>query len=152
MIVHSWENSALELRVSTDCIFCKIIKGEIPSAKVYDRGGVYAFLDIAPVNKGHVLVVPKEHYATLFDLPPDLGRELLTALKTVGAAVMAATGAAGLNLGMNNFEAAGQLVHHAHFHLIPRHAGDGLSLWTQHAYAGPEEMKKLAQAVRTAME
>ena len=82
----------------SDCIFCKIISGEIPSAKVYDQGGVYAFLDIAPVNKGHALVVPKKHYATLFDLPPDLGRELLTALKTVGQAVMTATGAAGLNV------------------------------------------------------
>ena len=58
---------------------------------------------------------------------------------------------AGLNLGMNNYESAGQLVHHAHFHLIPRHAGDGLSLWTQHAYENVEEMQKLAQAVRSAI-
>jgi histidine triad (HIT) family protein len=137
--------------VSQDCIFCRIIEGKIPSAKIYDQGGVYAFLDIAPVNKGHALVVPKKHYATLFDLPPDLGRELLTALKTVGQAVMTATGAAGLNLGMNNYEAAGQLVHHAHFHLIPRHAGDGLSLWTQHAYETNEEMQKLAQSIRSAI-
>lgn len=135
----------------SDCIFCKIIEGKIPCAKVYDQGGVFAFLDIAPVNKGHALVVPKKHHDTLFDLPPDLGRELLTALKTVGQAVMQATGAAGLNLGMNNYEVAGQLVHHAHFHLIPRHAGDGLSLWTQHAYESGEEMQKLAQAVRQAI-
>ncbi len=135
----------------SDCIFCKIIEGTIPCAKVYDQGGVFAFLDIAPVNKGHALVVPKKHHATLFDLPPDLGRELLTALKTVGQAVMRATGAAGLNLGMNNYEVAGQLVHHAHFHLIPRHAGDGLGLWTQHAYESGEEMQKLAQAVRQAI-
>jgi histidine triad (HIT) family protein len=137
--------------VSEDCIFCKIVKGDIPCAKIYDQGGVFAFLDIAPVNKGHALVVPKKHYATLFDLPPDLGRELLSALKTVGRAVMTATGAAGLNLGMNNYEVAGQLVHHAHFHLIPRHAGDGLSLWTQHAYESAEEMQKLAQAIRSAI-
>lgn len=137
--------------MSTDCIFCKIIAGTIPCAKVYDSGGVFAFLDIAPVNKGHALVVPKAHYATLFDLPADLGRELLTALKLVGGAVMQATGAAGINVGMNNFEAAGQLVHHAHFHLIPRHAGDGLTLWTQHAYESSEEMGKMAQAVRQAL-
>lgn len=137
--------------MSEDCIFCKIVKGDIPCAKIYDQGGVFAFLDIAPVNKGHALVVPKKHYATLFDLPPDLGRELLSALKTVGRAVMTATGAAGLNLGMNNYEVAGQLVHHAHFHLIPRHAGDGLSLWTQHAYESAEEMQKLAQAIRSAI-
>lgn len=137
--------------MSQDCIFCKIIAGQIPSAKIYDRGGVYAFLDIAPVNKGHALVVPKAHHATLFDLPDDLGRELLGALKTVGQAVMTATGASGLNVGMNNFESAGQLVHHAHFHLIPRHEGDGLRLWTQHAYESVEEMQKLAQAVRSAI-
>ncbi len=137
--------------MSQDCIFCKIIAGEIPSAKIYDRGGVYAFLDIAPVNKGHALVVPKAHHATLFDLPQDLGRELLGALKTVGQAVMSATGASGLNLGMNNFESAGQLVHHAHFHLIPRHSGDGLTLWTQHAYENVEDMQKLAQAIRSAI-
>lgn len=151
MIVHSCVVSNVEYSVSQDCIFCKIIAGQIPSAKVYDCGGVYAFLDIAPVNKGHALVVTKKHYATLFDLPEDLGRELLTALQVVGKAVMSATGAAGLNLGMNNFEAAGQLVHHAHFHLIPRHAGDGLTLWTQHAYESVEDMQKLAQAIRSAI-
>lgn len=134
--------------MSTDCIFCKIIAGTIPCAKVYDQGGVFAFLDIAPVNKGHALVVPKAHYPTLLDLPADLGRELLTALKAVGGAVMAATGASGLNLGMNNYESAGQIVHHAHFHLIPRHGGDGLTLWTQHAYESADEMARLAQAVR----
>ncbi|MBA4356280.1 MAG: HIT family protein [Desulfovibrio sp.] len=137
--------------MSEDCIFCKIIGGKIPCAKVYDRGGIFAFLDIAPVNKGHALVLSRAHYPTLFDLPPDLGRELLTALKLVGQAVMQATGASGLNLGMNNFEVAGQLVHHAHFHLVPRHAGDGLRLWTQHAYESGEEMQKLAQAIRTAI-
>lgn len=151
MIVHSWVVFNVESAVSQDCIFCKIIAGEIPSAKIYDHGGVYAFLDIAPVNKGHALVVPKKHYATLFDLPADLGRELTLALQTVGRAVMDATGATGLNLGMNNFETAGQLVHHAHFHLVPRHAGDGLTLWTQHAYESVEEMQKLAQAIRSAI-
>ncbi|OGR35253.1 MAG: HIT family hydrolase [Desulfovibrionales bacterium GWA2_65_9] len=137
--------------MSDDCIFCKIIEGKIPCAKVYDQGGIFAFLDIAPVNKGHALVVPKAHHATLFDLPPDIGRELLNSLKLVGQAVMQATGAAGLNVGMNNFEVAGQLVHHAHFHLIPRHEGDGLRLWTQHAYESGEEMQKLAQAVKKAI-
>lgn len=137
--------------MSDDCIFCKIIQGKIPCAKVYDQGGIFAFLDIAPVNKGHALVVPKAHHSTLFDLPPDLGRELLNSLKLVGQAVMQATGAAGLNVGMNNFEVAGQLVHHAHFHLIPRHEGDGLRLWTQHAYESGEEMQKLAQAVKKAI-
>jgi len=131
----------------TDCIFCKIIAGEIPCAKVYETDAVLAFLDIAPVNAGHVLVLPKAHYPTLMDLPGDPGGDLIAALSAVGKAVMEATGADGLNLIQNNHEAAGQLVHHVHFHLIPRHSDDGLKLWPQAAYEDPEDMPRLAEKI-----
>jgi len=131
-----------------DCIFCKIIRGDIPSAEVYSSQGVYAFLDISPVNEGHALVVPRRHCQTLFDLPPELGQELVVALQRVGRAVMAATGADGVNLGMNNYAAAGQLVGHAHFHLIPRFVDDGLKLWPQKPYPNPEKMQILAAAIK----
>ncbi len=135
--------------MSQDCIFCRIVKGEIPCAQVYATDDILAFLDIGPVNKGHALVIPKRHYENLFELPPELGAELVTAMRIVGKAVMDAVGAAGLNVGMNNFEAAGQLVPHAHFHLIPRFTGDGLTLWPSGTYESMDEMATLAEAIRT---
>ena len=131
-----------------DCIFCKIVQGEIPCAKVYETDAVLAFLDIAPVNKGHTLIVPKSHYSTLFDVPPEFGHDLLLAMRTVGKVLMDVTGATGLNMGMNNFRTAGQLVFHAHWHLIPRFDGDGLTLWEQKAYDDKDEINRLARAVR----
>lgn len=131
----------------SDCIFCKIVAGDIPCAKVYESDTVLAFLDIAPVHPGHALVLPKDHHPTLMDVPPALGRDLLEALSAVGGAVMKATGADGLNLMQNNYESAGQLVHHAHFHLIPRFSGDGLKLWAQTAYENPGEMSELAAKI-----
>lgn len=130
-----------------DCIFCKIVSGDIPSAKVYESETCLAFLDIAPVNAGHVLVLPKGHYPTLMDVPAELGGDLMEAMSRIGKAVMEATGADGLNLMQNNHEAAGQLVHHAHFHLIPRHLDDGLKLWPQSGYDNPDEMSRLAETI-----
>ena len=130
-----------------DCIFCKILAGDIPCAKVYESETCLAFLDIAPVNAGHTLVLTKGHYPTLMDIPAELGVDLMAALSDVGKAVMEATGADGLNLIQNNHEAAGQLVHHAHFHLIPRHSDDGLKLWPQSGYDSPEEMTRLAETI-----
>lgn len=130
-----------------DCLFCKIVAGDIPCAKVFESDSCIAFLDIAPVNAGHTLVLPKAHHATLMDTPAELGGDLMDALSKVGAAVLEATGADGLNLMQNNHEAAGQLVHHVHFHLIPRHADDGLKLWPQSGYDSPDEMSGLAQTI-----
>lgn len=130
-----------------DCIFCKIIAGEIPCDRIYETDAILAFLDIAPINKGHALVIPKQHHATLFDLPSELGSELVRGLRKVGRAVMEATGADGINVGMNNFEAAGQLVFHAHFHVIPRFRDDGLVLWENKAYDETDEMATLAEKI-----
>jgi len=91
-----------------DCIFCKIIRGEIPCAKVYETHTVLAFLDIAPVNKGHALVIPKAHYENIWELPASLATEMLVAVQTVGQALKDGLGAQGMNLGMNNGAAAGQ--------------------------------------------
>lgn len=133
--------------MDSDCIFCKIVAGDIPCAKVFESETVLAFLDIAPVSAGHALVLPKDHHPTLMDIPSGLGNDLLAALSAVGGAVMEATGADGLNLMQNNHEAAGQLVHHAHFHLVPRFADDGLRLWPQAGYDDPEQMRKLAATI-----
>lgn len=136
---------------SADCLFCKIVTGEIPCAKVYEDGQVLAFLDIAPVAPGHVLVIPKAHHADLFALPDSLGVALLAAQKRVGRAVMAALGASGLNVQQNNAASAGQMVFHAHYHLIPRREGDGLRLWPGTPYADAAGMAAVAEAVREAL-
>lgn len=133
------------------CIFCRIVKGEIPCARLLETDEILAFLDIAPVRKGHALVISKAHHPTIWDLPPELGQAFFSAMSRVGEALLSATGAEGLNIMMNNLEAAGQLVHHAHFHLIPRLSGDGLALWPQLAYDSPEEMSALAGTIRSRM-
>ncbi|WP_147819907.1 HIT family protein [Salidesulfovibrio onnuriiensis] len=137
--------------MSEECIFCKIIAGEIPCAKIYESETCLAFLDIAPVNKGHALVLPKEHHATIWELPSRLGEGFMDALAKVGAAVKDATGADGLNVMQNNLEAAGQLVPHVHFHLIPRFENDGLELWAQTPYEDNDEMNSLAERIRSTL-
>lgn len=137
--------------MADDCIFCKIVRGEIFCAELYSTDTVLAFLDIAPVNKGHALVLPKAHHETMFDVPADLWRDIMVAQQKVGRAIMQAAGAPGMNVMTNCYKVAGQLVPHAHWHLIPRHDGDGLELWPQAEYGDNEEMNHLAEAVRLAM-
>lgn len=133
----------------TDCLFCKIVKGEIPCIKVYETDRLLSFLDIAPAAPGHALIVPKEHAPTLLDLPPAMGAELLDAVQRVGRAVMAATGATGMNVLANTFASAGQVVLHAHLHVIPRTEDDGLAPWTGKPYASNEAMLRLAEDIRS---
>lgn len=134
--------------MSSDCIFCKIVRGEIPCSKVYESETCLAFLDIAPVNKGHALVLPKAHHPTIWDTPAELGSGLMDALGAVSTAVRKATGADGVNVMQNNLEAAGQLVPHLHFHVIPRFEDDGLELWAQAQYDSMDEMNSLAEQIR----
>ena len=117
-----------------DCIFCKIIKGEIPSSKLYENEKVFAFLDITPVNKGHSLVIPKEHYETLMDMPDDILKEVSVIVKKISSAVKKAVNADGISIGMSNYKAAGQVVPHAHIHIMPRFEDDGLKFWPQSKY------------------
>ncbi|MCH5277239.1 MAG: HIT family protein [Desulfovibrionaceae bacterium] len=130
-----------------DCIFCRIVRGEIPCARVYEDDAVLAFLDLGPVRPGHTLLVPKAHCATLLELPGDFGPALIAGLKKVGRAVMAATGATGFHVLQNNFSSAGQSVFHAHWHIIPREDGDGLNLWPQGAYPDSASMQETAAAI-----
>lgn len=132
-----------------DCIFCKIVRGEIPCAKIYEDELVLSFLDINPISRGHALVIPKNHYATLFDASEEDLKACMAAAKIVARAVYDGVGAAGLNLLQNNYRAAGQLVDHVHFHLIPRNAGDDfMRSWPAKSY-GEGEMQKVLNAVKT---
>ncbi|MFW6325986.1 MAG: HIT family protein [Desulfovermiculus sp.] len=134
-----------------DCIFCRIVRGELPSEQVYQNDAVLAFLDIAPIAPGHVLVIPKQHCATLWDFPDYLAPELNKVLRFVGQAVLQATQATGLNVVMNNYAAAGQVVPHAHWHLIPRREGDGLLQVAQGEYESNNKMREMAEGIRRAM-
>jgi histidine triad (HIT) family protein len=106
------------------CIFCKIVNGDIPSAKVYEDEHVYAFLDISQVTKGHTLVIPKVHKENIFELTADMAAPLFESVKKAADAIQAAFSPKGLNLLNNNGEAAGQTVFHYHIHLIPRYGSD----------------------------
>jgi len=107
-----------------DCIFCKIVSGEIPSSKIYEDEKVLAFLDINPANKGHCVVIPKEHYENIFDISDDALKEIIAAVKKTASAVNKAANCDGINILQNNNKAAGQLVSHIHFHIIPRFEND----------------------------
>ena len=110
----------------TDCIFCRIIKGEIPSAKIYESNDVISFLDIAPANKGHALVMPKQHYESFADVPKKITDEMIDVIKKIGAAQKKAIGSGGFNILLNDAKIAGQEIPHSHMHIIPRFANDGL--------------------------
>jgi len=133
-----------------DCIFCKIIKGEVPAHKVYEDEHALAFLDINPNSVGHTLVIPKTHFEDIFALSEEVIPSLFEAVQKVAAAVKQATKADGINIAMNNGKAAGQDVFHSHFHIIPRHEGD----WKVHhqhvKYAkgqAEETSKKIASSL-----
>jgi histidine triad (HIT) family protein len=136
--------------MANDCIFCQIIAGEIPGTKIYEDDKVLAILDINPVNIGHVLVMPKDHFANIEETPEaDLFR-VAAAIKKVGSAIKNGLNYGGYNVVENNDPLAGQLIPHQHFHVIPRQAGDGLRLWPAKKYA-EGEMAQTAEKLKSAL-
>jgi histidine triad (HIT) family protein len=120
---------------AADCIFCKITAGQIPAVKIYENDVVLAFLDIGPVSDGHTLVVPRQHFEELHDCPPKLLAQITSTLGKIAKAVAAAMNSDGYNVLCNNGKAAGQLVDHLHFHIIPRKTGDGIfDHWPAYEY------------------
>jgi histidine triad (HIT) family protein len=130
-----------------DCIFCKIIAGEIPSEKIYENEHAYAFLDIKPINPGHILLIPKHHAKNLYEMPDDDLAHLAPLLKKLARAAKDAMNAEGINIVMNNEIVAGQLVSHAHFHIIPRHQGDGHEHWKGTPYK-ENEIKAIGEKIK----
>jgi len=135
----------------SDSIFTQIIKGKIPSSKVYEDDEAIAFLDIHPVNKGHVLVVPRKQYRNIFDTPEETMAHLIVVAKRVAKAVKEAVKADGVNIVMNNEPAAGQMVtDHVHLHVIPRHIGDGFREWFGVGTYNAGEMDEYAERIKKA--
>lgn len=112
-------NNFLSLNIMNDCIFCKIVKGEIHSYKIYEDDDVYAFLDINPVSRGHTLVVPKEHYADIFEIPEDLLSKVNIVVKKLSSRIKERLECDGINILQNNGSCAGQTVLHYHVHIQP---------------------------------
>lgn len=110
------------------CIFCRIANGEIPSATLYEDEDFRVILDLNPASKGHALVLPKEHYANLFELPDELAAKAIVVARRVASRLNEGLYAAGFNIVQNNGEAAGQTVFHFHMHLIPRYEGDSVNV------------------------
>lgn len=133
-----------------DCLFCKIIKGDIPSTKVYEDDNVFAFLDISPINAGHTLVVPKRHYANIYDTPEEVLGNMMGVIKKLSSTIKEVLRTDGVNVYMNNEKGAGQVVFHTHIHVIPRFNGDGRDLWhgrPELADSNEEVAKKIRNAL-----
>lgn len=134
-----------------ECIFCKIIKGEIPGHKVYEDEKTFAFLDINPMNMGHTLVVPKNHMSKITLTEEEDLLALAKTLKKVIKGVEESLGVDNLNVFVNQGRDAGQLVPHLHYHVVPRHRGDGVEFDVPQRKLSEEEFKDLAEKIRNAI-
>ena len=136
--------------MSDDCVFCRIIAGEVPAHLVLDDEEFVAFLDARPVFKGHVLAVPRRHYVTLADLPVPAVGPLFERVRLLSAAIPAALGAQGTFVALNNV--VSQSVPHLHVHVVPRTKGDGLRgfFWPRGRYASEEEASQYARRIADA--
>ena len=131
-----------------DCVFCKIVDGKIPAAKIYEDSNVISFLDIMPANKGHCLIVPKKHASNLIEMDEEDLIATMKATKKIARALSLSFGNGSFNVVMNNGKEAGQLVSHAHIHLIPRFQKDRLRIkWSHLKYEG-DEMKEYADKIK----
>ena len=129
------------------CLFCKIIAGEIPSTKVYEDDTVLAFLDIHPVNIGHTLIVPKVHATNLYDTPEKTLAHMMSVIKKLSIAIKKSLNTDGINIEMNNDSVAGQIIFHAHIHIVPRFSGDGFTHWNGARNYQEGEMNEVAQKI-----
>lgn len=117
-----------------DCLFCKIVSGEMPMSKVYEDDDVLAFLDIHPVNPGHTLIVSKKHSMNMLDTDDDVLKAMIVATKRVSQGILKVLDLQDFNLELNNGRIAGQIIPHLHWHIVPRTADDGLKHWPGLSY------------------
>jgi len=133
-----------------DCIFCKIIKGDIDSVKVYEDDEVLAFLDAFPDTEGHSLIVPKQHFENIFDIDSHILQKIVVVGQNLAIKMRQSLGAIGVHLANNNGKGAEQIVHHFHLHVIPRYEDDGLKMYGPRDKSKPasEELKKIAEKLK----
>jgi len=130
------------------CVFCKIAQKQVPSSLVYEDDKTVAFLDIRPLNEGHTLVIPKEHYVNIFDIPQELLCYIHEVTKRVAKTVEKATHADGISIIQQNGEAAGQEIFHLHVHVIPRFEGQKLPRLSELSEADREQLSRTAEKIR----
>jgi len=133
-----------------ECIFCKIADGKLPSSKVYEDDFIFAFLDINPVNPGHTVVIPKNHYENIYETPEELSAKILIISRNIAMVMKSELGALGTNFILNNDPSAGQVISHTHLHIIPRYDGDSLENWPQGKYKEGEK-EKIAKRLKNAL-
>lgn len=131
----------------TNCIFCKIANGEIPSRTLYEDEDFRVILDLGPASKGHALILPKEHYANLYELPDKTAGEVMKLARKMAVQMTERLGCEGFNLVQNNGELAGQTVFHFHMHLIPRYQDDGQKIGWKPQEVSPEELEETRKQI-----
>ena len=135
-----------------DCLFCKIVNGDIPCTKVYENDKVLSFMDINPINDGHVLVIPKLHGVTIDELPGADFLAVMAATKKIAEAVKKTINPDGMNILQLNGEAANQVVPHLHVHIVPRWSGDGVTVSQWEPVPGDmEQIGQLAEKIKSAV-
>lgn len=132
----------------SSCIFCKIANGEIPSSTIYEDEDFRVFLDLGPAAKGHALIVPKEHYANIYELDDALCSRIFVLAKKLAVHMTQVLHCDGFNIMQNNGAVAGQTVFHFHLHLIPRYKGDTAGIRWNPGKAKPEELQELVEELR----
>jgi len=138
--------------MNADCIFCRIVAGTMPATRVYEDADTLAFMDIGPIVKGHTLVIPREHFDPLTQTPAPVLAKLMAVVQKIAQAQMTGLRADGVNVLQANGAAAGQVVPHLHFHVIPRFRADGHHWnWAAKKYECPEEMQQVAAALRAVL-
>ena len=130
-----------------NCIFCKIANGEIPSTTLYEDEDFRVILDLGPATRGHALLLPKNHFANLFELDDETAQKAILVAKKIAGKMKDALGADGFNLVQNNGEAAGQPAFHFHMHLIPRYENDNAGILWEPGETTPEDMAEVKRLV-----
>ena len=130
-----------------NCIFCKLANGDIPTATLYEDDDFRVILDAGPASKGHALILPKEHYANLYELDDELAAKVLVLAKKMITKLTDILGCDGYNIVQNNGEAAGQTVFHFHLHLIPRYNNDGQKIAWEKGSPSPEELTAIKETI-----
>ena len=139
------------MQTDKDCIFCKIVAGEIPSFQLYEDNDTLSFMDINPAHEGHALVIPKEHWKNVYETPDTCLAAVVKTVKKIAQAVMTTLSPDGVNVVQANGKGAAQSVEHFHMHVLPRTLGDGLKLNWGLAPGDMEQIRALSERIKSAL-